>query len=275
MAVFRDYAEVHYPHTVVGNLKIATRFYSPQLENSRDLLVWLPPSYDASDKRYPVIYMHDGHNLFDKYVSYAGEWQVDESMTALAEEGHEAIIVGIPNVGEERMNEYSPFTDERLGGGKGDQYMDFLIHTVKAVIDLNFRTLPDRENTGIAGSSMGGLISLYGFFHHPNVFSMVGVFSPAFWFANNRCERFVRDQAYEEGRIYLDIGTAEDEDPDDNPSLAVAKPYVRDARNMVHVLRDKGYTSEQLMYVEEKGAPHHETAWARRFPNAIRFLLGV
>ncbi len=273
MAVFKDYSELHNPHTVVGNLKISAGFYSPQLENRRDLLLWLPPSYETSEKHYPVIYMHDGHNLFDKYVSYSGEWQVDETMTQLAADGHEAIIVGLPNISGERFNEYSPFVDERLGGGKGDRYLDFVVHTVKAVIDSSFRTLPDRANTGIAGSSMGGLISLYAFFRHADVFSMAGVFSPAFWFANNRSEVFVRDQPFREGRIYLDIGTAEDEEEGDNPSLGVVKPYVRDARNMVQLLKDKGYSSEMLLYVEEQDAPHHESAWARRFPDAVRFLM--
>ena len=171
-------------HTVVGNLKVLDSLYSPQLDNQRDIFVYLPPSYASSDRHFPVLYMHDGQNLFDAETSFAGEWQVDESMELLSEEGIEAIVVGIPNAGNDRLDEYSPFAMSNLGGGKGDSYLEFIVQTLKPLIDVDFRTLPDRENTSILGSSMGGLISLYAFFRYPNIFGAAGAMSPAFWFAN-------------------------------------------------------------------------------------------
>src|SRR5215217_1626799 len=151
-------------HTVVGTMKMLRDVQSPELENVRDLIAYLPPSYGDGERRYPVLYMHDGQNLFDQATSFGDEWRVDETMEELAGEGLEAIVIGVPNMGEERCEEYSPFVDAQAGGGCGDDYLEFLVRTVKPLVDRSFRTLPDRENTGIAGSSMGGLISLYGFF---------------------------------------------------------------------------------------------------------------
>jgi predicted alpha/beta superfamily hydrolase len=185
MANWQDYRDIQTGngHTVVGNLKLLTSLKSPQLENQRDILVYLPPSYESESRRYPVLYLHDGQNLFDAATSFAGEWQVDETMEALSEEGLEAVVVGIPNAGAARLDEYSPFHEENYGGGLGDQYLAFITQAVKPLIDTDYRTLPGREHTGIMGSSMGGLISLYAFFRHPEVFGFAGALSPSFWFA--------------------------------------------------------------------------------------------
>src|SRR5947208_11905887 len=113
-------------HPIVGNVQIIPDVWSPQLDNQRDILVYLPPEYDRTDARYPVIYMHDGQNLFDQATSFGYEWQVDETMEALSLAGFPAIVVGIPNQGEQRIDEYSPFVDQRTGGGKGDAYLAFL-----------------------------------------------------------------------------------------------------------------------------------------------------
>jgi predicted alpha/beta superfamily hydrolase len=180
---------------------------------------------------------------------------VDETLQTLAGEGLEAIAVGLPHTGEGRLAEYSPFG--RRGKGLGNEYLDFVASTVKPLIDASFRTQPDREHTGLLGSSMGGLISLYGYFYRPEVFGLAGSMSPALWYAGSGLYDFVRSAPTVPGRIYLDHGTAENS-----------------AARMARLLREKGYQDEaDLRYVNEPGGEHSESAWARRLPDALRFLL--
>src|SRR5205085_774096 len=181
-----------YSHTVVGDLRVLEGVSSPQLGNRRDILVHLPFSYRQGHQRYPVLYMHDGQNLFDEATSFCGEWEVDETMEELRHEGLEAIVVGIPNMGDQRCEEYSPFPNRRFRSVRGAAYLAFLVETVKPLIDHTFRTLPERDHTGIMGSSMGGLISLYAFFRHPEVFGFAGVMSPSLWFARQSIFAYVR-----------------------------------------------------------------------------------
>jgi predicted alpha/beta superfamily hydrolase len=273
---WQDYTSTRTDHTVTGTLLALPDFESPQLHNQRDILVYLPGSYETGDRRYPVLYMHDGQNLFDARTSFAGEWQVDEAMQRLAGEGIEAIVVGIPNMNRARMDEYSPFRDLRHGGGKGDRYLEFLVETLKPRIDADFRTLPGRAHTGLMGSSMGALISLYGFFRHADVFGFAGAMSPAFWFAGGALFAWLLRQSYVPGKIYLDAGTAEV--PRRFSRLLpryIAQPVAADARRAADILVTLGYRlSEEVVYVEDEGAAHNETAWARRLPDALRFLLG-
>jgi predicted alpha/beta superfamily hydrolase len=148
-------------HTVTGHVLVLESLESPQLGNRRDIYVYLPRTYAESDRRFPVMYMQDGQNLFDRATSFGEEWGVDQILESAAPGRTEAIVVGIANTGDTRCDEYSPFRDPKLGGGAGDRYLAFLTDTVKPAVDSRFRTLPGREATGIAGSSMGGLISLY------------------------------------------------------------------------------------------------------------------
>lgn len=265
-------------HRITGNIQVRPNFHSPELANSRDILVYLPPTYAKDQRRYPVIYMHDGQNLFDPETSFAGEWGVDETMEQLAaNEGVEAIIVGVPNTGKHRIDEYSPFVEPRLGGGRGDSYLAFLAHTLKPVIDRDFRTLPSRTHTGLMGSSMGGLISLYGFFRFSEVFGLAGVMSPSLWFGGESVFNYVGSADYTPGRIYLDAGTRElGEDLRDGlPHRATSsRRYYTSVRQMKRILIRKGYRpTVNLMHVEEKWAGHGESSWARRLPDALRFLL--
>lgn len=272
-----DYREVYAGngHTVVGNLKVLKEFESPQLGNRRDILVYLPPTYEAGHKRYPVLYLHDGQNLFDEVTSFAGEWQVDETMEALSQEGIEALVVGIPNAGLARLDEYSPFHDKRSGGGLGDRYLDFITDNLKPLVDDQFRTLTGREHTGIMGSSMGGLISLYAFFRRSRTFGFAGALSPAFWFAKGTIYDYVKKAPYYPGRIYLDAGTREHGESQWFITRARSRHYYAGVRRMQRLLAKKGYRPRRdLLYVEEKWARHEEVAWARRLPKAIRFLLG-
>jgi predicted alpha/beta superfamily hydrolase len=280
MTTWQPYTQTVSKHTVVGDLRVSHNFHSPQLGNERDVLVWLPPSYENSQKRYPVVYMHDGQNLFDAVPSHSGEWGVDETMTQLAHEGIEAIIVGLPNAKEKRGVEYSPYPFTMQAQelvGQGDAYIHFIKDTVKPMIDSTFRTRADVASTGIAGSSMGGLISLYGFLTQPDTFGFCGAFSTAYWFGENALLQTTRQLANGNGKIYLDVGTQEGltlvfwlgDSPDNHEA------YTQGVRDLRDVLLAQGYhEGKNFQYVEAIGALHNEGAWAQRLPSAMRFLLG-
>lgn len=278
VAYWSDYRELKrgVGHTVTGDVRILSELYSPQLHKRREILVYLPPSYPAANRRYPVVYMHDGQNLFDDSTSFAGEWGVDETLDDLSQEGIEAIVVGIPNLGSERAKEYSPFVDRRHGGGLGDLYVDFIADTVKPLIDSTFRTRTARTHTAILGSSMGGLISLYAFYKRPETFGLVGAMSPSFWFAGGAILSYIRGARPNPGRVYLDVGEKE------SPSAArrwwqiPLLDHLRknDCAKVVSLLGRKGCDEEHLRFVVDPVGEHNEAAWRRRLPDALRFLLG-
>ena len=245
-----------------GRIERIDSVFSPQLDNERDLLISLPGGYDSGDRRFPVIYMHDGQNLFDPATSFSGSWNVDVAMAEVSLDGLDAIVVGIPNMGRDRLAEYSPFEHPQLGGGRGDQYLDFLINTVKPLIDGRYLTAPDREHTGIVGSSMGGLISLYAFFRHPEVFGFAGLLSPSLWLTESDTFEFIEKAPFSPGKLYLDVGDREGD------------RHVANALRLRDLLEEKGYRlGEDLMWVEEDNGAHHESAWGRRFRDALPFLL--
>jgi predicted alpha/beta superfamily hydrolase len=246
----------HRPH-ISGKLLTWADFYSPQLDAVRDVHVLLPDGYDSHpDRRYPVLYMQDGQNLFDEKLSFGGQdWRVDETMHALHREGIEAIIVGLNHGGERRVSEYNPFP--HVWNGRGEDYVRFMVETVKPTIDRDFRTLGDRAHTGVMGSSLGGLISLYAYFAAPETFGFVGAMSPAFWVGGGAIYGVVERSYPHPGRIYLDNGTRENS-----------------ARRMNALLLSKGYRRDvDVKYVVEQDAQHTESAWAGRLPEALRFLL--
>lgn len=244
------------PGGVKGNLVILPEVYSPQLDNTRHVVVYLPPSYVINQNRYPVIYAQDGQNLFDGATGFAGqEWHADDTLENLAVLGKEAIMAGVWNT-ERRANEYTPFAGRWVG--EGEKYIDFLVDTLKPQIDRLFRTKTEREHTGIMGSSLGGLISAWAFFARPRTFGFVGAFSPAFWPGGGEAYRMIGAAAFSPGKIYVDNGTRE-----------------YSARPIADILRQKGYVANKTFrYVEEQGGQHNEAAWARRLPGALEFLLG-
>lgn len=239
-----------------GDVRVLPNVEIPQLDVKRDVLVYLPPSYATGERRYPVLYMQDGQNLFDEATAFANQdWRVDETMERLSGEGYEAIIVGIPHGGERRLVEYNPFPGR--WGAKGEEYVGFVSDQLKPFVDSRFRTHFEPAATGILGSSMGGLISLYAFFRRPDVFGLCGAMSPSLFVGRGAILKYAREAPFHLGKIYLDNGTRE-------PS----------ARAMYDLLREKGYRLRtDLKYVAEHGGHHHESAWARRLPGAIRFLL--
>ncbi|WP_175060315.1 alpha/beta hydrolase-fold protein [Thermococcus sp. 2319x1] len=262
---WRDYVEEAGvgTHTIVGNV-ITFKMKIPQLDNrERRIWIYLPPDYNQSNRRYPVLYMHDGQNLFDQATSFAGEWQVDETLERLfKEKGFAIIVVGIDNGGDRRIDEYSPWVNSEYGkGGEGDAYVRFIVETLKPYIDSEYRTLPNE--TGIMGSSLGGLISIYAGFKYPEVFKYVGAMSSAFWF-NPEIYEFVKNSTAGPEKIYIDWGTLEGKDP---------KAYIETNKKLVEILKEKGYREGvNLMVIEEKGATHNEYHWSRRFPNAVLWL---
>jgi predicted alpha/beta superfamily hydrolase len=250
-------------HSVTGRILHRSGLAAPTLGNTRDLWVCLPPGYDSSSMRYPVLYMQDGQNLFDRAIGFSGqEWHIDETLAAHAGRA-DAIVVGIANTGVHRLEEYSPFRDSRMGGGKGELYLDFVVDVVKPLIDLSFRTLPGRGETYIGGSSMGALIALHAFLTRAHVFGGAAALSPALWFAQRATFDVVAASPFTDGRVYIDIGTRE------GPVQLLDVARLRN--RMVH----KGYRKgENLLVVVEGGGRHNEAAWARRFPRALRFLVG-
>lgn len=249
--------------TAPGRIEVIPDVLSPQLGNRRDVLVYLPTSYDRTDARYPVIYMHDGQNLFDPATSFAGEWGVDAAMAKAPRKGRRAIVVGIPNAGIDRIREYSPFADPQHGGGSGDAYVDFVADTLKPLVDARYRTDSSTSATGIVGSSLGGLVSLYAFFRDPGRWGFAGALSPALWFADGAIFPFVESAGYVRGRLYLDVGTRE------------GAGTLANARAMRDLLERLGYRhSRDLKWVEDAGGMHNEAAWGRRLRMALPFLLG-
>jgi isoamylase len=249
-------------HTMVGSIVVLAHIWSPQLGNARDISVYLPPGYDEGDRAYPVLYMHDGQNLFDRMTSVGEEWQVDETMERLSQHSLEAIIVGIPNMGRNRIDEYSPYVDEGRGGGLGDAYLAFVAETLKPMIDSRYRTCVQREYTGVIGSSMGGLISLYAMLRYPEVFGFVAALSPSLWFAERALLKDFAGAPPRLGRIYLDVGTTE------------GGTCVPDARELGEILLAQGYELERdLWYHEIHEATHDERAWATRIGPLIALFL--
>ncbi|MES2371276.1 MAG: alpha/beta hydrolase-fold protein [Bacteroidota bacterium] len=180
-----DYPEVPKRYTASPQVRVLdTAFSIPQLDRKRRVWIYLPKGYATSSKIYPVLYMHDGQNLFNEQTAPFGEWGVDECLDTLQQQlGKECIVVGIDNGGSKRMTEYNPYDTERSGKGEGKQYTEFLAKTLKPFIDSKYRTKKGPENTFVAGSSMGGLISMYAILQYPEVFGAAGVFSPSFWIA--------------------------------------------------------------------------------------------
>lgn len=257
-------------------MKFHRGFHSRILKNKRTLLVCLPFTY-AKEKarRYPVIYMHDGQNIFDSATSYSGvEWGAYETAAALAKEDPplEAIIVGIYNKGDERISEYAPDRDAVRGGGKGREYSEFLVKEVKPFIDAAYRTLSDRGHTSVAGSSLGGLISLFLILEYPEVFSKAGVLSPSLhWAGHTLLPLAGRKADPEKMGIWLSMGTEEGGRSGKQKKDAES---VQDSRRLRNILLTKGFKkNKNLVYYEEKGGRHNEKYWARLLPDVFRFFL--
>jgi metallo-beta-lactamase class B len=241
---------------------LSQNFSMPQLNRSRRIWICLPTDYQtATQKEYPVIYMHDGQNLFNDQLSFAGEWGIDESMRDLQLAGDRgAIIIGIDNGGSERLNELSPWVNSNYGGGLGEAYTDFIRNTLKPYVDANFRTLPDRLNTAIVGSSMGGLISMYAAARYPETFGKAGIFSPAFWFSDSLDTWLNGITIPSQIRTYFVAGTTE------------SSGMIPDINQVKSTLLQKGVNDTNIRVVQKTDGQHSEWFWRREFPAAYTWL---
>lgn len=241
----------------MGQLLPLRQIDSPQLTGTRGVTVYLPPGYEDGERRYPVLYVHDGQNLFDPARSYTGTtWSLAEALDQQAAEGRPTLAICVDHGGRWRAADYNPFAMPKWPA-RADTYLSFLVDTLKPRIDADLRTLPGRKTTGLIGSSMGGLVSLYGFFKRAETFGLAAALSPSFWVGHSAIYDYVRRQPHRPGRLYIDNGTAEN-----------------DAAPMRDLLSERGYGPDQVLYVREEGGQHTEAAWARRVPGALRFLLG-
>jgi predicted alpha/beta superfamily hydrolase len=245
-------------------------FHSAILPDDRIVSVYLPPQYHSEpERRFPVFYLHDGQNLMDPQTSYvAGHtWRAGETADRmnLAGRAEPLILVGIGNTGFRRMAEYTPTRDYRLGGGEGHAYGRLLTEELKPCIDKAFRTLPQASATGLGGSSLGGLITLYLGLEFPNVFRRLAVLSPSVWWNQRSILSFVTEaKPRPDLRIWLDIGTAE------------GTRHVRDTELLQHRLIQQGWRlGVDLKFEKVSGGMHNEDAWADRFDRVLEFLFPV
>lgn len=267
-------APAQQPHTLTGDIRVHKKFHSRFLTSDRDVLVYLPPGYEAATRsRYPVIYFHDGQNLFDGATAYipGKEWRVDETAQALIAAGtiEPLIIVGVYNAGNQRVNEYTPAEDPKYKqGGKADLYGRMLVEELKPFIDRTYRTRRGAKDTGLGGSSLGGIVSLYLGLKYPHVFGRVAVVSPSVWFANQHIVGYVAALAQKpKVRIWIDIGTKEGKNSEE------AQQTVAGARLLYERLLKKGWKPGQdLSYLEAQDAEHNEAAWAARVGSILIFL---
>jgi metallo-beta-lactamase class B len=251
-------------HTLTPNVAIlADSFAIPQLNRKRRVWVYLPNDYTSSKRRYPVLYLHDGQNVFDEFTGFSGEWGVDETLRQLQLTGQDAgcIVVAVDHGGAKRLDELSPWRNAKYGGGQGDAYLDFIVKTLKPHIDSKYRTIKNRQHTGIAGSSMGGLISLYAGLKYAKVFSKIGVFSPALWFAQDSVFQYVRHARLRQPtQFYFVAGEQESE------TMVPLMAAMRDS------LRKAGVKPTAISYHAVPDGKHAEWFWRREFPAAYQWL---
>ncbi len=261
--------------SATGDLRLH-EFQSRVFRNTRFLRVWLPPGYDDAanaERRYPVLYLNDGQNLFEAAIAFGGvEWQVDETADRLI---HEAaippiIIVGLDHAGKNRIREYMPHRSlyPVLLRGQGSRYPNFLVKEVMPFVAHNYRVAAGPENTGLGGSSLGALISLYTAAARPGLIGRLLLESPSLWASNRQMTRVSREVTRWPERIFLGVGTAEAGREDRSRSV------VDDVSELAGILGRAGLDEKRLRLVIEEGASHNESAWARRFPEALRFLFG-
>ena len=247
-------------HTMNSNVHILdTAFHIPQLNRDRRVWIYLPKNYSTSKASYPVLYMHDGQNLFDNATSFAGEWGIDDAIDSAKKQ---CIVVGIDNGGPVRMNEYNPYDHEKFGAGQGALYVDFLAKTLKPYIDKHYRTKKDATNTIIAGSSMGGLISMYAVMKYPKVFGKAGVFSPAFWAApalKTDLDKMVKSSTHKNVRIYFYAGEQE------GNQMVIDMLYIFEAMR-------KKTAAKMKVKINAEGR-HNEPTWRNEFPAFYNWIL--
>ncbi len=273
VAAWRDQTEarVARAHTITGTVAhhdaFASKFVAP-----RDVLVWLPPGYAVGAKeRYPVVYFHDGQNVFDAATSFIGaEWAADEAADRLirAKRIPPVIMVAISNT-DARRDEYTSDKDARQGGGGSAAYFRFMVEELQPFVNRTYRTRTGPAHTTVIGSSLGGLAALDLGLAYPERFGLIGCVSPAVWWADTAIAKRVRSGTKPPLRVWVDIGTAES-----TPSAAGQRVWLDHARLLRDALEACGWREgTDLHYEEVEGAPHNEGAWAARIDRILEFLL--
>ena len=253
-------------NTRTGLFRLHPDFASPHLKPHRTVLVYLPPGYyEHPEQRYPVLYLHDGQNLFDGTTSFihGQEWRVDETAERLIREGkiEPLIIVGLYNTGATRLEEYTPTRDKRGRGGKGELYGRLLTDDLKPFVDRTYRTRTDAANTALGGSSLGGLISLWIGLKRPDIFGKLAILSPSVWWDDKALLKSITRKL--PLKLWVDIGTSEGD------STVADTQLLRDA------LKERGWREgHDLAYHEFEAAQHNEASWAARFDQVLLFLFG-
>ncbi|WP_143961731.1 alpha/beta hydrolase [Litoribacter populi] len=236
------------------------KIVSSHLGEMRDVWITIPSDYDSINS-YPVLYMHDGQNLAYDSLAFAGTWDLKNNLLQLEEEGLKFIVVGIANGGEKRMAELSWFFNPDHSSGKGRDYLNFIVEEVMPEIESTFHI--DKERIGIFGSSLGGLISIQAMVEFPEIFSMAGVFSPAFWFNPQTMDQYYLSQIKPRSRIYMISGAKE---------VYGEINFPEDQKKVDSTLNSHLTKSQYYSKIHEDGE-HKEWYWAREFNDAIRFLL--
>lgn len=258
-----NWADIPGGSTAAENVMVIDdAFYMPQLDKFRRILMYFPPDYQENvDKDYPVLYMHDGQNVFDVYTSFFGEWEVDETLNELFQEGLAVpIVVAIDHGGVDRIDELTPWVNSTYGGGQAEAYMDFIVETLKPHIDSNYRTLTDPLNTGLMGSSLGGLCSFYGVTAHQDVFGKAGVFSPSYWFSDTVWTFLQNTPITQPIRYYQMTGELE------GTGMVSMTNLMNDA------LIEAGVDEENVSTHIISGGQHNEALWSSQFESAYLWL---
>jgi predicted alpha/beta superfamily hydrolase len=248
-------------------------FYSTFLDNRRTIRVALPPGYHHHHGRCPVLYLHDGQNLFDpSEAAFGVAWHADTAAARLIHAGRipPLILVGIANT-PDRLDEYAIYPDRHeKAGGRGDLYARFVLEEVKPFIDENYRTKPDRDHTAVAGSSMGGLVSLTMARSYPEAFAMCGAVSPSLWWSGERIldEIAAGDPAWmQRMRFWVDMGTKE--------GRGHVSAAIRNTRRLIDAFDTAGLApGRDYYYWEVAGGEHNEAAWAARFDKILLYFFG-
>lgn len=230
---------------------------APQLNTTKKIWIYLPQDYSISQDKYPVLYLHDGQNLFDDTTAFAGEWHIDETLDSLKAK---VIVVGIAHGNEKRIDELTPFKNEQYGGGNGDLYLAFIVNQLKPYIDRVYRTKKGKYNTAIGGSSLGGLISYYATLKYPKIFGKCIVFSPAFWI-NPELFTLTEQTKTLKSKIYFMCGDSESD------------TMVNDMERMITALST---TRCSCLHLTKKAiiahGKHTEKLWSNEFAKAYLWL---
>ena len=250
-------------HKLAPIIEVIEKHYEiPQLGRTRRISALLPYDYYVSGKTYPVLYLHDGQNLFDKFAPF-GNWEVDQALEKLAFHGmHEVIIIGIDHGEQLRIQEYLPYETVKFSKNEGELYLSFMMNTLKPYIEQKYRVKGVRECTAIGGSSMGGLISLHAGMKFNEVFGKMLIFSPSIWLSN---------------RVYLDAASF---DPKGQTDMYIyaggmeSKDHYNNVRKLVDILRERQHNHHNLHinFVHNPEGKHQEIYWAEEFPHALEWL---